>query len=106
MFIFRIAEAYNQIGLFFGAIICFALGSLVVGYSIYWRIHALRVSGKIIGVVSERGMYAPVYRYTLPDGQIREAKSDTSSSSVGGKETGRIVPLLILPHNPARARQA
>jgi Protein of unknown function (DUF3592) len=105
-FIFRTAEAYNQIGLFFGALICFGIGALIVGYSIYWRLHALRTSGTIIGVINEGGMYTPVYRYASPDAHTREAKSDTGSSSVRGKETGRVVPLLILPHNPARARQA
>src|SRR5262249_5823532 len=35
-----------------------------------------------------------------------EAKSTTSTSSARGRETGRVVPLLIAPHNPTRAREA
>jgi hypothetical protein len=64
------------------------------------------VSGTIIGVTAENGMYCPVYRYAAPDGQMHEAKSDTSSGSVGGKTTGRVVPLMISPHNPTQARAA
>jgi hypothetical protein len=69
-------------------------------------VHSVRVSGTIIGVMAENGMYCPVYRYAAPDGQMHEAKSDTSSSGVGGKNTGRVVPLMISPHNPSEARQA
>jgi hypothetical protein len=42
----------------------------------------------IIGVTVKNGMYAPVYRYTLPDGQTHEAQSDTSSGTTRGTETG------------------
>ena len=99
-------QAYNQVGMFIGALICLALGGLVLGNSIYWRIHAFRASGTIIGVVDQNGTYAPVYRYVQPDGQTREAKSDTSSSSMRGKETGRVVPLMISAHDPGQARVA
>jgi hypothetical protein len=51
-------------------------------------------------------MYTPVYRYTGPDGQAHEAKSDTSSGAMRGKETGRVVPLMISPHNPSEAQEA
>jgi hypothetical protein len=100
------ANAYNQVGLFLGALVCLGLGGLVLGNALYWRVHALRASGTIIGVIAENGMYTPVYRYTLPDGQSHEAKSDTSSSGTRGKETGRVVPLLISAHNPTSARVA
>src|SRR5215475_11343218 len=104
--IFGSAQAYEQVGLFIGALVCLGLGALVLGNSIVWRIHSLRATGTIIGVIAEGGMYASVYRYTLPDGRTQEAKSDTSTSSARGRETGRVVPLLIAPHNPTRAREA
>ena len=100
------AQAYQQVGLFIGALVCFGLGALIVGNSIYLHVHGLRVTGTIIGVVAERGMYAPIYRYTAPDGRTREARSDISSGSTAGKQTGRVVPLLVSPHNPARAQEA
>lgn len=103
-FIFSGVQAYNQVGLFIGALICLGLGGLVLGNDLYWRLHALRAPGVIIGVIAKNGMYAPVYRYTLPDGQTHEAKSDTSSGMTRGKETGRVVPLMISAHNPTQAR--
>jgi hypothetical protein len=62
--------------------------------------------GDYCGRDRQNGTYTPVYRYTLPDGQSHEAKSDTSSSGVGGKETGRIGPLMIFVHNYSLAREA
>ena len=99
-------QAYAQVGMFLGALMCLGLGGLVLGNSLYWRRHALHVSGNIIGVTNENGMYRPVYRYAAPDGQMHEAKSDTSSGGIGGKNTGRVVPLLISAHNPTQAREA
>ena len=100
------AQAYQQVGLFIGALMCFGLGALILGNSLYWHVHAVRVTGTIIGVVAEGGMYAPVYRYVSPDGRTCEAKSDISSSAAAGNQTGRVVPLLVSPHNPARAQEA
>jgi hypothetical protein len=99
-------QAYNQAGLFLGALVCFGLGGLILGNSLYWRLHALRATGTVIGVIDKGGMYTPVYRYTLADGQTHEAKSDTSSGWARGKETGRAVPLMISAHNPTQAREA
>src|SRR5215813_4054486 len=104
--VFGGAQTYQQVGLFIGALVCFGLGALVLGNSIYMHVHGLRVTGTIIGVVAEGAMYAPVYRYTSPDGQTREAKSDISSGMIAGKDTGRVVPLIVSPHNPARAQEA
>jgi uncharacterized protein DUF3592 len=105
-FIFESIQAYNQVGFFIGALVCLGFGALILGNSLYWRVHALRASGTIIGVIDKNNMYAPVYRYTLRDGQTFEAKSDTSSSSLRGKETGKVVPLLISAHNPTEASEA
>jgi hypothetical protein len=99
-------EAYQQVGLFLGALFCLGLGGLLLGDALYWRLHALRATGTIIGVVASSNTYTPVYRYTLPDGASHEAKSDTGSSSVAGKETGRTVKLLISAHDPTSARPA
>jgi len=104
---FESMHAYNQIGLFIGALVCLGLGGLILGNSLYWRLHALRASGTIIGVVSRGGgTYSAVYRYSLPDGQTHLAKSNSGSSSVRGKETGRVVPLMISAHNPTEAQEA
>ena len=99
-------QAYNQVGFFIGALVCLGLGGLILGYSLYWRLHAPRVSGTIIGVIARDGMYTPVYRYASPDGEIHQAKSNTSSGAMRGKETGRVVPLLISPYDPSEAQEA
>lgn len=99
-------QAYNQVGFFVGALVCLGLGGLILGNSLYWRLRAPRVAGTIVGVIARDGMYTPVYRYTSPDGQTHEAKSDVSSSSMVGKETGHVVRLMISPHNPSEVQEA
>jgi uncharacterized protein DUF3592 len=98
-------QAYNQVVMFVAALICLGIGGLILGNSLYWRVHALRASGTVIGVIASGNTYAPVYRYTLPDGQTHVAKSDTASGWLRGKETGRVVPLMISAHNPNEARE-
>jgi hypothetical protein len=104
--IFQGAQAWNQVGFFIGAVVCLGIGGLILGNSVYWRVHALRAQGTVIGVIANGGAYTPVYRYTLADGQSHVAKSDTGSGWVRGKETGRVVPLMISAHNPTQARAA
>src|SRR5438046_7381070 len=87
--------AYNQIGMLVGAGICLALGGLLLGNSLYWRLTAIRVVGTIIGVTTQGGMYSAVYRYSSPDGSTREARSDIGTGWTGGYQTGRAVRLLI-----------
>ena len=105
-FIFSGIQAYQQVGMFIGALLCLGLSGLVLGSCLYWRVHALHATGTIIGVTANGSMYTPVYRYTLPDGQTHEARSDTSTGSTSGYQTGRVVPLLISAHNPTEAREA
>ncbi len=82
------------------------IGGLILGDSLYWRVHAPRAQGTVIGVISNGSTYTPVYRYTTADGQTHVAKSNTGSGWVRGKETGRVVRLMISPHNPAEACEA
>jgi hypothetical protein len=99
-------QAYTQVGLMVGALTCLGLGSLILGNSLSWRLHAPRVSGTIVGVIARGDTYTPVYRYTSPDGQARQAKSHVSSGAVRGKETGRVVPLMISPHDFSDVQEA
>ena len=99
-------QAYNQVGLFFGAWIFLTIGGLLAGNAFYWRVHALRAQGTIIGVVPNGKLFAPVYRYELADGQTHVAKANVSSNLVRGMTTGRAVRLLVSRHNPSDARQA
>ncbi len=103
---FQSTQAFNQVGLFFGAIIIVGLGALLLGNAIQARLHGYRTLGTIVGVIPNGNGYFPVYRYTLPDGQTHLAKSNTGSSSTSGKETGRTVPLLVSAHDPNDAQPA
>jgi Protein of unknown function (DUF3592) len=64
------------------------------------------VPGTIVGVIARGGMYTPVYHYTSPDGQTRQAKSHVSSGTVRGKETGRIVRLMLSPYDFSDVQEA
>src|SRR5258708_33327952 len=102
--IFQGAQAYNQVGFFIGALVCLGIGGLILGNTVYWRVHALRAQGTVIGVIANGGTYTPGDRYTLADGQSQGAKSDTRSSWVRCKENGRGGPLVMSPHTPPEAR--
>ena len=105
-FLLSATQAYNQVGTFAAALFCLCIGGLLLGNSLYWRIHAFRASGKITGVIPEGSAFFPVYAYAGPDGQTHYARSDTGSASGNGKQTGRVVRLLVAAHNPAEAREA
>jgi hypothetical protein len=104
--IFSGIQAFNQVGMFAGALVFLAIGGLLLGNSLYWRLHAQRVTGTVVGVLPNGKVYVTVYRYTGPDGRSHEAKSDSGSSWGKGKETGRVVRLMIAPHNPELACEA
>jgi uncharacterized protein DUF3592 len=105
-FIAQITQAYNQVGLFIGALVCLGIGGFILGDALYWRVHASRASGTIVGVIAKNGVYTPVYRYALQSGQTHLAKSNTGSGWIRGKETGRVVSLMISAHNPTQAQEA
>ena len=98
--------AYQQILMLIGGFVCLSLGVLLAGNEVYWRMKGVRVAGIIAGVRHKGKVYYPVYRYQLPDGQIVEATSDIGSSGFSGKETGRMVPLLVFTNDPGSARPA
>lgn len=98
--------ALNQVGLFIAGLVCAGLGGLFVGNAVYWRLHAVRVEGRVIGVRQGGNCFNAVYRYTLPSGQSCDGTSNEGSSSVRGKETGTLVPLLVIPEKPDQVLEA
>lgn len=97
--------AYEQVGLLFGALFCFGLGALLLGYGLYTRIKGERVTGTIVGIHENKGKYNAVYRYTLASGETHESISSIGSG-LKGKETGRTVPLIISPSDTNNASEA
>ncbi|MEZ0225615.1 MAG: DUF3592 domain-containing protein [Alphaproteobacteria bacterium] len=97
---------YQQVLMLVGGFVCLGLGVLLAGNEVHWRRKAIRVAGIISGVRQKGNIYYPVYRYQLPGGEVYDSTSDIGSSAFQGKETGRMVPLLVLPDAPAAARAA
>lgn len=103
---FSTLTALNQVATFVGALIFWGLGGLLVGNAIYWRRHAVRLQGEVIGVRRNGNCLNSVYRYRSPSGETLEATSLEGSSSVRGKETGRMVPLWVIPEKPNEVQEA
>jgi len=82
------------------------LGGVLLLYALYWQATALRVPAIIAGVRKKGRVLYPVYRYRMPDGSTHESVSDTGSSRLEGKETGRPVLLRVDPKYPAEARRS
>ena len=97
---------WQQVLLLIGGFLCLSLGVLFAGNEIYWRRKALRVAGIIAGVRQKGNVFYPVYRYQLPDGSAVETTADIGSAGTMGKETGRMVPLLVFADAPPSARAA
>jgi hypothetical protein len=104
--IFSALSALNQVAVFAGGLVCWGLGGLLVGNAIYWRLHAVRVQGEVIGVRRNGNSLNSVYRYTSASGETIEATSLEGSSSVSGRETGRLVPLWVLAEKPNQVQEA
>jgi hypothetical protein len=98
--------AYQQILMLVGGFICLSLGVLLGGNEIYWRLKSVRVAGIVAGVRQKGNAFYPVYRYQMPSGETQEATSDIGSAGLEGKETGRMIPLLVFPDTPNEARAA
>jgi hypothetical protein len=99
-------SALNQIGVLIAALACGGLGALLVGHAVYWRLHAVRVQGQVIGVRQSGNVFNAVYRYNLPSGQTCEATSLEGSDSTRDKQTGTVVPLLVIPEKPDEVQEA
>jgi hypothetical protein len=103
---FGAITALNQVGAFAAALVLAGIGGLLVGTAIYWRLHALRVTGEVIGVRRNGNCYNAVYRYVTPSGESIEATSQEGSSSLADKATGAQVPLLVIPEKPGEVLEA
>jgi hypothetical protein len=104
--VFSTLSAFNQVATLVGALIFWGLGGLLVGNAVYWRRHAVRVQGEVIGVRREGNCLNAVYRYLSPSGETLEATSLEGSSSMRGKETGTMVPLWVIPEKPNEVQEA
>jgi hypothetical protein len=103
--IFSALTALHQVAVFMGALFCWGLGVLLAGNAVYWRLHAVPVQGQVVGVRRNGNCLNAVYRYDSPTGESVEATSLEGSSSLRGKETGRQVPLWLIPGKPGQVQE-
>lgn len=101
-----VISGLNQVGVLAAALVCGALGALLVGHALYWRLHAVRVQGEVIGVRQAGNILTAVYRYTLPSGQACQGSSVEGSDRTAGKQTGTVVPLWVIPERPDEVQEA
>src|SRR2546430_598749 len=99
-------SAVNQLAAFMGALACWGLGGLLAGSAVSGRLHAVRVSGEVIGVRQKGNCYNSVYRYVAPSGETCEATSIEGSGSLRGRDTGTQVALLVIPDKPQEVQEA
>src|SRR5256886_11856327 len=99
-------SAVNQLAAFMGALACWGLGGLLAGSAVSGRLHAVRVSGEVIGVRQKGNCYNSVYRYVAASGETCEATSIEGSGSLRGRDTGTQVPLLVIPDKPQEVQEA
>src|SRR2546429_9422223 len=93
-------SAVNQLAAFMGALACWGLGGWLVGSAVYWRLHAVRVCGEVIGVRPKGKCYNSVYRYVAPSGETLEATPIEGSGRLRRRGNRTPVPLLGIPHKP------
>lgn len=103
---FGAITALNQVGAFAAALLLTGIGGLLLGTAIYWRLHAVRVTGEVVGVRQSGNCYNAVYRYVTPSGASIEATSQEGSSSLADKATGTKVALLVIPEKPGEVLEA
>ncbi|MDD9900215.1 MAG: DUF3592 domain-containing protein [Alphaproteobacteria bacterium] len=98
---FDAMSSFHQAGFLLGAGVCLLLGGALFGNAVYWRTKAQRVEGTIIGIRKKGQYHYNVYSYIMPTtGETVEATASSGSTSLNGRETGRMVELMVFPDRP------
>ncbi|HYD18398.1 MAG TPA: DUF3592 domain-containing protein [Patescibacteria group bacterium] len=100
-----LTQAFTQTGYIVVGLIFSVIGGAILLDFFAWKAKAEEVEGTIIGVRSNGRTYRPVFSYSL-DGNMHEATSDTGSSSLKGKETGRVMQIYVRRRDLSVARPA
>lgn len=98
--------AFNQPAVLAAALICGAIGAALLGNALFWKLHAIRVQGELIGVRKRGKTFRSVYRYALPSGGAAEGTSHEGSSSLQGRESGAKRALLVIIEHPDEVQEA
>jgi hypothetical protein len=97
-------SAWNQIGLFFGGLIMLLIGGVMIADFVWWRVSADQFTGKIIDVLGNGKNFFPVIEYTNKVDTLIRANTNSGSSHLATKYPGRLVKILVKPHDPELAR--
>jgi len=97
---------FGQMASVLGGLFLLLLGAAIFYTIAYWRLHAQRVEGVIIGIRRRGAYFHSVYRYALPGGEMREATSVQGGSSLKGRTTGRRLEIRVRADRPGEAREA
>jgi len=101
------SAALNQAGLLLLGAILGAIGALLAGNRLYWRLRGKSVRGTVVGVRAIGRLYYPVYRYRLlPTGRRYEATADVGVGANPRLITGRKLRLIVFKKHPDRAAEA
>jgi hypothetical protein len=96
----------NQLAVLLLSAFCAAMGALLAGNRLYWRLRAKSVPGIVAGVRAPGKLYYAVYRYKLPSGKRVEATADVGAGANPRLVTGRKLRLLVLKKHPGRVAEA
>ena len=83
-----------------------AIGAMLSGNRLYWRLRGKRVAGTVVGVRAMGRRYYPVYRYTSPAGKRVQATSDVGVGPNPNLVTGRKVRLRVFRKYPDRVAES
>lgn len=101
---FDAMTAFHQAVYLSAGLVLSLLGGAIVLFGLHTYLRALRVPAIITGVRQSGRMFYAVYRYMMPTGEVYETVSDTGSSIIKGKETGREVTIYVFPDEPTSIR--
>lgn len=96
--------AFHQAAFLLGGGLIALIGAAILLHVLHSFLRAERVPALITGVRRSGNMFYPVYKYMMPNGDVFETVSDSGSSFVKGKETGREVTLYVFPEDPLDIR--
>ncbi len=102
--VFDFMGALQQGVLLLGGGFLALIGLFLVINNLHWQMHAARMNAVITGVRRDDRIFYPVYRYITPAGETLEAVSDSGSTRLQGKETGRAVVLRAFADDPQNIR--
>lgn len=98
------AVTFEQAWYLLGGGVLAMLGAVFVLQALHVYLRALRVPAVICGLRRNGRVLHPVYKFSMPRGGTYEIPSDTGSSLLRHKETGRAVTLYVFENDPYTVR--